>query len=147
MNVTAYDLAERFVGIAEVPGTQSNPAILAMLQLDAAWPGDDSVPWCSAFANYIAWLLRLPRSRSLRARSWLAIGQPIPLAVAKPGFDVVILNRGGPQDPDVLEAPGHVGFFAGIDGPRVFVLGGNQGDKVSVAGFLTSTVLGVRRLA
>lgn len=147
MNVTAYDLAERFIGIAEVPGSQSNPAILAMLKLDQNWPADDATPWCSAFTNWIAWLLRLPRSKSLRARSWLAVGQPIPLAHARPGFDIVILNRGGPQDPNVIEAPGHVGFYAGVDGPLVFLLGGNQGDKVSVAGFQISSVLGVRRLA
>jgi uncharacterized protein (TIGR02594 family) len=147
MNVTAYDLAERFVGMSEVPGSQSNPAILAMLKLDQNWPTDDETPWCSAFTNWIAWLLRLPRSKSLRARSWLGVGQPIPLANARPAFDVVILNRGGPQDPDVIDAPGHVGFFAGLDASRVYLLGGNQADRVSVAAFHVSSVLGVRRLA
>jgi uncharacterized protein (TIGR02594 family) len=147
MNLTAYDIAERFIGVTEAPGSGSNPAVLAMLKLDQSWPTGDDVAWCSAFVNYIAWLLRLPRSKSLRARSWLEVGQPIDIAQAKAGFDVVILNRGGPQDPDIIEAPGHVGFFSGRDANRIYLLGGNQGDKVSVAGFVPSSLLGARRLA
>lgn len=147
MNITAFDLAGRFVGIKEVNGTASNPAILGMLQLDGAWPKDDSVPWCSALVNWIAWLLRLPRSKSLRARSWLQVGLPIGLDQAKPGFDVVIFNRGGSPDPNVIESPGHVAFFARLDGEFVQVLGGNQGDSVSLARFPVADVLGVRRLA
>jgi len=146
MNVTAYDLAQRFVGIKEVAGSASNPAILAMLKLDGAWPADDAVPWCSAFTNYIAWLLRLPRSKSLRARSWLLIGTPVALEFATPGFDVVIFNRGGPHDPTVIEAPGHVAFYGGRQAAKVIVLGGNQGDSVSLAQFPQGDVLGVRRL-
>lgn len=145
--VTLYDIAERFGGIKEVPGSGSNPQILAMLKLDDQWPQDDSVPWCSAFLNYCAWLLRLPRSKSLRARSWLQVGQAIPLEEARPGFDIVILNRGGPADPSVIEAPGHVGLFAGREGPdTVSLLGGNQGNTVSVRAFPVREVLGVRRL-
>lgn len=143
MNITAFDLAQRFIGIKEVPGTGDNPAILAMLKLDGDWPEHDEVPWCSAFVNYVAWLLRLPRSKSLRARSWLEVGVPIELSEAKPEFDVVILNRGGPQDASIIEAPGHVGFYAGPG----HLLGGNQGNSVSVAAFDPSRLLGVRRLA
>ena len=76
MDITAYDLASRFIGIKEVRGSVSNPQILSMLRLDSSWPKGDEVPWCSAFVNYPAWLLRLPRSKSLRARSWLEVGTP-----------------------------------------------------------------------
>jgi uncharacterized protein (TIGR02594 family) len=149
IEISAYELAQRFVGIKEVPGTASNPQILTMLTLDDGWPDDDGVPWCSAFTNYIAWLLRLPRSKSLRARSWLNVGEVISLEAAEPGFDVVIFKRGTGQQPgpDVIDAPGHVGFFAGIDGAKVLALGGNQGDTVSVSPYLKKNVLGVRRLA
>lgn len=149
MNVTAFDIAQRFVGTAEVPGSAANPAILAMLRLDTAGIPDDATPWCSAFVNYIAWLLRLPRSKSLAARSWLAIGQPIPVEQAQPGNDVVILARGEGQQPgaEIIAAPGHVGFFAGLEVGRVHLLGGNQGDRVSVAPFPRARILGVRRLA
>ena len=146
--VTAYDIASRFIGLKEVPGDKDNPGILHMLKLDNDWPDHDEVPWCSGFANYCAWLLRLPRSKDLRARSWLNVGQMIPIDDAIVGYDVVILKRGGGNQPgpDVIDAQGHVGFFAGLEGDQVAVLGGNQGDQVSVARFPLSRVLGVRRL-
>lgn len=155
MTVTAFDLAQRFVGVKEAVGTGANPMILGMLQLDAGTAiTDDATPWCSGFANFIAWLLRLPRSKSLAARSWLAVGRPVPLSEARCGFDVVIFKRGQGQQPgpDVLNAPGHVAFFGAIEtdaNGRVFVqvIGGNQGDAVTLARFPLDQVLGVRRLA
>src|SRR5688572_5477090 len=96
--ITAHALALRFQGLREVGGAASNPHVLAMLRLDASWPAGDDVAWCSAFVNYVAHLLSLPRSRSLAARSWLTIGRPVPLDEATVGFDVVIIKRGaGPQ--------------------------------------------------
>ena len=64
------------------------------------------------------------------------------------GFDVVILKRGKAKQPgpDVIEAPGHVGLFAGREGNSVLVLGGNQSDAVNVKRFPASRVLGIRRL-
>jgi len=159
MQISAFELAQRFVGIREVAGPVSNAHILAMLRLDNTWVADDSVPWCSAWVNYVCWLLRLPRSKSLAARSWLGVGMPISLEQARPGFDVVVLKRGdGDQPgPEVMAAPGHVGFFAGIEHPartfgdpdtrHVLILGGNQGDMVSVAPFPVARVIGVRRLS
>ena len=146
--VSAYDIALRFVGIKEVSGSTANPQILAMLRLDQQWPEDDSVPWCSGFVNYIAWILRLPRSKSLRARSWLTVGEVLELAEAEAGFDVVVLKRGGGKQPgpSVIDAPGHVGFFAGVQGNSILVLGGNQSDTVSIGAYPKSRLLGVRRL-
>lgn len=147
IEITAFDIASRFIGVKEVAGTLSNPLILAMLRLDDAWPQADEVPWCSAYANFVCWLLRLPRSKSLAARSWLAVGEGIPLEDARVGFDVVVLTRG--------DSPlsGHVGFFAGwqTENPalahqQVLILGGNQGDTVGVAPFPRSRVVSVRRL-
>ena len=148
MNVTAYQIAQRFVGLREVAGHTANPQILAMLRLDCGAVQDDETPWCSAFVNYICWLLRLPRSKSLLARSWLTVGEAINYMTASPGYDVVVLKRGeGPQPgPNILTAPGHVGFYAGMDSGRIHLLGGNQGDAVTVAGYDLSRVLGVRRL-
>lgn len=149
MEITAFDLAQRFVGLKEVAGHASHPGILAMLQLDQPWPADDEVSWCSAFVNYIAWLLRLPRSKSLAARSWLAVGAPIGLMEARAAFDVVVLSRGEPPQPgkEILAAPGHVGFYAGSETiGQVSLLAGNQGDAVNVASFPVTRVLGIRRL-
>jgi uncharacterized protein (TIGR02594 family) len=149
IELTAFDLAQRFAGMSEVSGPTSNPQVLAMLRLDQAWPEDDQVPWCSAFMNYVAWLLRLPRSKDLRARSWLTVGQAVSLEQAQVGFDMVILKRGSGSQPGptVIDAPGHVGLYAGQEGSNVLVLGGNQGDSVNVSPYPASRLLGIRRLA
>ena len=148
MYITPYILAERFIGIKEVPGSLANNQIMAMLKLDGNWPEDDAVPWCSAFVNYIAWLLGLHRTKSLRARSWLQEKVYVPLNMAQVGFDIVILKRSGEDQPDesVIDAPGHVGFFAGFDYNKVKVLGGNQNDEVNISSYDRNRVLGVRRL-
>jgi len=151
VETSLYDIAERYIGTKEIPGFEGNPAILAMLTLDNRWPENDEVPWCSAFINYCAWLLRLPRSKSLMARSWLGVGTAITDAGAQRG-DVVILWRGS-RGGDA----GHVGLFSGWDAwdlngsvpdhqGNVHLLGGNQGDSVSVDSFERDRVVGIRRL-
>lgn len=148
MEVSAFTIAQVFIGTDEVDGAMDNPQILAMLKLDNNWPQDDEVPWCSAFVNYICKLLRLPRSKSLMARSWLSVGRLVPLDTAEVGFDVVILRRGPePQPgPEEINAPGHVGFYAGHGGGYVELLGGNQSDTVRVSRYRANRVLAVRRL-
>lgn len=148
--MTAFDLAQRFVGeIRELPGAAQHPFIQWAHMLCGLGPDQpDEVPWCSSWLNAIAWALRLPRSKSAAARSWLTVGQGVRLEEARPGFDVVVLTRGAGKPPgaDVIAAPGHVGLFAGREGDQVLVLGGNQANGVSVARFPASRVLGVRRL-
>ncbi|MCK5138499.1 MAG: TIGR02594 family protein [Thermodesulfovibrionia bacterium] len=149
MKITAFDLAQRFVRVKEVPGKMDNPQIVAMLRLDAMWPEGDEVPWCSAFVNYIAWLLRLPRSKSLRARSWLEVGTLVPFfEEARADWDVVIMQRGKGEQPgpEVIKAPGHVGFFAGWRKDYIQILGGNQSDGVNISEYSVEKVLSVRRL-
>jgi len=148
MNIDCYTLASRFVGVEEVPGSGSNPQILAWLRLDNKWPNDDAIPYCSAFANWIAWILRCPRSKNLRARSWLNVGTPIDIENARPENDVVILRQKiTDPGPDIIEHPGHVTFFAGMDGSRILGLGANQHDSVNITLFDRTLILGVRRLA
>ena len=152
---TPFKLAERFIGEREIKlRGKDHPLIQWALSL-CGFPTDapDETPWCSAFVNMVAWCLRLPRSNSAAARSWLGVGVAIELRDAVVGHDVVILKRGkDPQPgPEVTDAPGHVGFYAGRgpstgDAPTVQVLGGNQGDQVSVRAFPAAQVLGVRRL-
>jgi uncharacterized protein (TIGR02594 family) len=150
--MNAFQLAQRFVGeIQESPAAaQANPFIQWGYGLcGLSQESDDSVPWCSTFLNSICWLLRLPRSKSAAARSWLLVGQAIDIESATPGVDVVVLKRGTGTQPgaDVIRAPGHVGLFAGLEDSHVLVLGGNQSNGVSVARFPVARVLGVRRLA
>lgn len=148
MTLTHLDLARRYLGIHEQAGTKDHPLILWWLSL-CALEGHDEIPWCSAFMNGLAWELGLPRSKSAAARSWLTVGAPIALDRASTSeVDVVVLSRGeGPQPgPDVLNAPGHVGLFHGLDAHGVYVLAGNQSNAVTVAPYPRERVLGVRRL-
>jgi hypothetical protein len=67
--ITPYTLALRFEGLAELPGAVHNPAVLTMLQLVDPSVHDDETPWCSAFVNWVMWLLDGPGpDRSPRAR-------------------------------------------------------------------------------
>jgi len=144
----AFDIAQRFTNVQEVGGSVDNPQIMAMLKLDASWPEEDEVPWCSAFANYVCWLCRHPRSKDLRARSWLTVGKGIDFDDAEPG-DIVVLQRGAGEQPgpEVIDAPGHVGFYAGRVGKLIEVLGGNQSDTVKISRYPRSRLLGIRRVA
>lgn len=151
MNITALAVAKTYLGTEEVAGSNSNPAIIAMLREVAPWATSDEIPWCSAFLFEIALRLGLPRpdrSIAARARSWLTVGEPVELFEARPGNDVVILKRGRSQaGAEVINAPGHVGLFSARMPGQVELLGGNQGDSVSMARFLQADILGVRRLA
>jgi len=150
VQLSPYLLAQRYVGVKELFGNQNHPLVSWWLSLCSySLTSADEIPWCSAFVNGMAWELRLQRSKSAAARSWLSSGIPIAILDAEPGFDIVIFKRGkDPQPgPDVLHAPGHVGFYAGRDlHGNLLILGGNQGDSVSIQAFPQLSVLGVRRL-
>jgi len=140
------ELARRFIGLKELPGHDVNhPLIMAMLTLDAEWPSSDEIAWCSGYIGFVCWLAGLPRTRSLMARSWLAMGTPIDnLDLAKEG-DLVILNRGGSADP-TEPGPGHIGFYLSHDDTFIHILGGNQSNTVSESAQPKLNLLGIRRL-
>lgn len=149
VTTTAYDLAERFLGQKEIVGPKHNPLIGWMTSRLLPGVEDDETPWCGSFAETIAWMLHLPRPKSASARAWLAVGTPIDPRDAYRGMCVAILKRGGGSQPgpEVLKAPGHVGFFNRFDSAGdIVLLGGNQGNAVSVATFPRSRLLGIREL-
>lgn len=146
--MTHFELAQRYVGIAELkePG-KDHPLIQWWLSLCGfGTDSPDETPWCSAFLNGIAWEMRLPRSKSAAARSWLQVGQVIqPYPEHMKVGDVVVLNRGGIPDPNAT-GPGHVGLYAGSESLSILLLGGNQGDAVCVKRFKAADILGIRRI-
>lgn len=142
------DIARKFIGVREISGNLHNPLVMAMLKLDNDWPEGDEVPWCSAFVNYVTWLSGFERTKSLRARSWLTVGKKIwNWSEAKEG-DIVVLKRGVGDQPgaDVIDAPGHVGFYSDQESTLVEILGGNQSDSVNLRVYNKDRVLGIRRL-
>ncbi len=139
--MTLFEMAQRLVGeIKERPGASDDPFIRWCHGSTTMGESPDEVPWCSSFVNRLAWFLRLPRSKSAAARSWLDVGVSVTLEQAQPGFDVVVFTRGGSP------TAGHVAVFAGLEGNMVRVVGGNQGNTVSLASFPRDSVIGVRRL-
>ncbi len=130
------DEAWREFGEAERAGAASNPRIIAMYR-DAGHPDvkNDEVAWCAAFVGAILERAGLRSSRSLLARSYLAWGDALP----KPRIGAIaVLSRG--SDP----SQGHVGFWLAERDDWVLVLGGNQGNAVSVARYPKSRLLAVR---
>lgn len=94
--------------------------------------------WCAAFVNSTLRQSGQAGTNSLAARSFLDWGQPVDQP--RPG-DIAVFSRGDPSG-----WQGHVGFFQGYnpDG-TINVLGGNQGDSVSVAAYSPDRLLGFRR--
>ena len=128
-------IARAELGVVEDP-TGSNPRIEAYHASTAGGAADDSVPWCASFVNFCVEAAGVKGTDSKAARSWMEWG--VDVADFVPGC-IVVLKRGS--------APkGHVGFFAGFESGRIKLLGGNQGDMVSVASFDADRVL-ARRLA
>lgn len=154
--LSCVQMARKFDGIKEVQGQVDNPQIMAFLRLDQSWPSHDEVPWCSAFANYVAWLADRQRtvSMQLRARAWLRVGVPLdldnPLLAAsrdvRLNTAVIFMRGGSTAGPDVLDAPGHVAFYLDHTESEVRVIGGNQSDSVSIASYPRPRVLGLRYL-
>lgn len=128
------DTARAYIGTREYPGANSNPVILNFWKLARlAGIQNDNVPWCSGFACAAmeANGIRSPRSDS--AKSWLSWGSPLSAPVL--GCVVVFDRPGG----------NHVGFVVGQDKDgNLMVLGGNQGDAVSIAAFSRTRVAGYR---
>lgn len=148
-----YELALHLsqMEIAEMPGEDAHPFVRwSLSRVGFGLKASDETAWCSAFVNVVHEMCGLPRSKSAAARSWLKVGQPVELAEWKIG-DVVIITRGDGQQPgpEVIAAQGHVGFLADVDKVKreLAILGGNQGNRISVARFPVNRLLGVRRCA
>ena len=127
-------IAKSKLGLKEIPGKESAPEIVKMLLKLKAWWRDDSTPWCGVFAAYCLSEALLPYPKEYyRALAWKEYG----LKLDRPAYGcIVVFSR---------EGGGHVGFVVGQDDRgRLMVLGGNQGDKVSVAPFDRNRVVAYR---
>lgn len=141
MSSAVYDIAYAYHGLEEWPGARHNPRILEMFEQSGhGWVQDDETPWCAAFVGAVLGQAGLAGTNRLNARSYENWGVEVSLAEAQIG-DVVVFWRKNPDG-----AYGHVGFYAGRapDGD-ILVLGGNQGNAVSIAPYPQSRLLSVRR--
>ncbi|NQZ77276.1 MAG: TIGR02594 family protein [Ekhidna sp.] len=134
-------IAFQELGVKEIAGAEDNPTIVKYAHESSFdWVNDDETPWCSIFVSWVAMKCDLKRSKKANARSWLHVGSNT--SNPEPG-DVVVFWRESPES-----WKGHVGFFTGYskDATRVYCLGGNQGNQVSLSAYPTDTVLGFRKL-
>ena len=126
--------AEKYIGLKEIKGPEHNPEILQWWKdIKRGGIKTDEMPWCAAFVGACLEKVGIQSSRFESARSYLQWGEPLPEA----GYGcIVVFSR---------ENGGHVGFVVGKDDTgRLMVLGGNQGDAVSIAPFNIMRVVGYR---
>ena len=134
-------LAFEELDTTEISGTVHNPRILEYAKKSGLEGiSDDETPWCSTFVNFCCEELDYEKSGKANARSWLQVGKRV--NNPKPG-DIVIFWR-----ESIHSWKGHVGLFLGFSSNKrkVFCLGGNQGNKVSVAEYDAAKVLGFRKV-
>jgi len=135
-------IAVQELGQKEISGDQHNKRIVEYAhEAGFEWVNDDETPWCSIFMNWVAKQAKLQSSGKANARSWIMTGQNVD---KNPELgDIVIFWRG---KADSWE--GHVGIFFGYtaNAKRVYCLGGNQGNQVSISSYDKDQILGFRRL-
>lgn len=121
----------RHIGTQEVPGPATSPVIASWLHKLRAWWDSDEVPWCGVFVAACMDSAGLPLPKNwMRAKAWAEWGSR--LASPVPGCVVIFERQGG----------GHVGFVLGVTPEgNLMVLGGNQGNRVSIAPFKRDRVL------
>lgn len=126
--------ARKYVGLKEIHGKTHAPTITRWLRQLGAWWNDDETPWCGTFVAACLEAAGVAKPKNwFRALAWLDFGTS--LAEPRVGCVVVFRRDGG----------GHVGFLIGKDeSGRLMVLGGNQGNAVSVTPFERFRVLGYR---
>ena len=139
-NKEILEAAGAYLGLQEWPGPKHNPRVVEMFdRVGHGWVDDDETPWCAAFVGSVLASLGLPHTGKLNARSYETYGQHVETAAARPG-DIVVLWRGSRDS-----WQGHVAFFVGMDGKRLVLRGGNQGNAVTDEAYDTDRVVCVRR--
>ena len=136
-------IALDFQGITEIVGSKSNPLILSWakeLGLSDIYTNDDTA-WCGLFFAICAKRSgrELPTFKDkydyLRALKYCGIWLPVMTKDASVG-DVLIFQR---------PSGGHIGFYVAESLTSYFVLGGNQGNSVSISEIAKSRCVAIRR--
>jgi uncharacterized protein (TIGR02594 family) len=130
----------RLLGVAEVVGKGSNRTILGwrddlnLAGVKIAGYSDDDIPWCGLFAAIVAHRAgKTVVNEPLWARNWAHFG--VPTDGAGLGDCLVFVRNGG----------GHVGWYVAEDATAYHVLGGNQGNCVSIRRIEKARCIAVRR--
>lgn len=141
MTVAAGELNQ-----VEIPGDEDNPRIVEYHSATTLKATDDETAWCSSFVSWCLGVAGVPSTESAWARSYEEWGQRCPVDLLAPGAVVVFWRGQDPMDGGRRWPRGHVGFYVGGDvrSGTVWVLGGNQGNSVSVRGYSLDRLVGFR---
>lgn len=126
--------ARGYIGLREKVGSKSNPIIQSWID-ELGFKGEDStVPWCGLFMYHIfsSCGLECPKGPAL-STNWLTVGSKLDAPAY--GCVAVFTRKGG---------AGHVGIIVGAEGKYLLVLGGNQGDSVSIIKIPKERAVGYR---
>lgn len=136
-----YAEALKYRGLAEQPGPGTNPVLAQMFALAPDWLSqDDSVTsWCGIFRGFLGHRTAtgMP-AEHYRAAAWLKWGRSIQLHDARPGDTAIFTRPGGNHVALVARA------YAAGDA-MLMVIGGNQSNAVTVAGYPVASLRGIRR--
>lgn len=130
--------ALELLGVTETVGPKHNPIIINWakeVDLEKVYVADE-IPWCGLFmAVVMKRAQRDPVEGPLWALNWNKFG----VQVQKPMLgDVLTFTR---------KSGGHVGIYVGEDSTAYHVLGGNQGNSVSIVRIAKSRLSQARRPA
>lgn len=136
----AFELALSYYGEKEIVGEENNPTIVQWFaDIGHSWVKDDALAWCACFVNAMLKLSGLPHTGKLNARSFLELGDEV---TSPRTGDIVVLWRKGKNS-----AYGHVGFFVREYQGYIYILGGNQGNRVCIMGYKKERLLQYRRVS
>jgi uncharacterized protein (TIGR02594 family) len=126
-------------GTKEIFGKNHNQVILDWAKV-VGIPNlvkDDEQAWCGLFMAFVAIRgqkhVPMKSFDILRALKWVAFGTPVNEAMLG---DVLVFKRPG---------GGHVALYVGEDDKHYHVLGGNQGNMVSIIRMEKSRLVAIRR--
>ncbi len=127
-------IARQGIGQREIPGSAENGWIVNLWKkIKRGGIKSEDVPWCAAFVGACLEDAGIRSSRFESAISYATWG--VSLRDPVHGCIAVFTRDGG----------GHVGFVVGQDAMgRVLILGGNQGNAVSIAAFPRNRVVAWR---
>lgn len=146
--IELHNEALKYYGLSEVEGKKvSNPTIKTWMRWALSWyTGDDSeLAWCGIFMGVLFRDLGMSSqipAHLYRARSWMSVGTEVSLSEAKKG-DIVIYWRGSVND----GRSGHVHIYDHETISNIYGLGGNQGNKVSIAPYKKEKLLKIVRVS
>lgn len=132
------------LGTKEIKGSKSNPVILNMAKeigVDKIYTNDDT-SWCAVFQGFICKISNKPALdpkgdiyNLLRAKSFADWGNPVVRGEEMLG-DILVFKRPGGF---------HVGMYIAESKSTFFVLGGNQGNAVTIAEIAKTRLTACRR--